>query len=316
LTGRPPAPADNPVTPAKVALGRRLFFDPILSADRTVACASCHDPARGFAGAEAVAVGVGGRTGRRHAPSLLNVAYGASFFWDGRAASLEEQALLPIQDPLEMGSSPAEAVRRLRADPGYVAQFRDAFADEVTAPNLARALASFERTLLAGDSRVDRFRASEFAALTEDERQGLWLFESRGGCWRCHGGSTFSDGRFHNTGVGWRAESADRGRAEVTGHDRDLGGFKTPSLRDVARTAPYMHDGSLATLDEVVRYYSRGGNPNPHLDPTIKPLHLSDQDVRHLVAFLRALTSELGGGRGATDPCAPSPFCTPGGSAP
>src|SRR5262245_8047063 len=188
LAARPAAPPDNPLTPAKAALGRRLFFDPVLSGDRTVSCASCHVPGHGFAGTEAVAVGVQGRKGRRNAPSLLNVAYGTSFFWDGRAASLEEQALLPIRDPLELNSSPEEVVRRLRADPSYVAQFREAFgADgEVTAGNLARAVVSFERSLVSGDSPVDRFRASDFAALTSDARQGLWLFESRGGCWRCH----------------------------------------------------------------------------------------------------------------------------------
>jgi cytochrome c peroxidase len=287
LASRPSAPADIPLTPDKVALGKRLFSDPILSADRTLSCASCHLPDRGFAGPDALAIGVRGQKNRRNAPTLLNIAYSPVFFWDGRSATLEEQALLPIADPREMASSPDEAVDRLRADVSYVAQFRAAFGETVTKENLARALASFERTLLSGDNAVDRFRAGQVTDLSEDAKQGLWLFEGRGGCWKCHSGSTMSDGRFHNTGVGWGG--GDLGRFEVTQRDSDRGAFKTPILRDVAHTAPYMHDGSLATLEDVVRYYGRGGNPNPHLDRDLKPIEFSDADVRHLVAFLKAL---------------------------
>ncbi|HEX4588519.1 MAG TPA: cytochrome c peroxidase [Gemmataceae bacterium] len=287
FTARPADPADNPLTAAKARLGRRLFFDPILSGDRTVACASCHDPNHGFAGTNAVAVGARGQMGRRNAPSLLNVGYNASFFWDGRAASLEEQALMPIADPTEMASTPAEAVRRLRAEPSYVEQFGAALGGDVTAGNLAKALAAFERTLLAGDSPVDRFRRGEVAGLSADARQGLWLFESRGGCWRCHSDHNLTDGKFHNTGVGG---GADLGRYAVTRREADHAAFKTPTLRNVAKTRPYMHDGSMASLEEVVRYYSRGGNANPNLDAAVKPLNLSEDDVRHLVAFLEALT--------------------------
>ena len=292
FSARPVAPADNQLSPAKVRLGRRLFFDPILSRDRSVACASCHVPDHGFAGLAAAAVGIRGQKGHRNAPTLLNVGYNSVFFWDGRAASLEEQALLPISDPREMDSTVDETIRRLRADPSYSEQFRAAFAGDITAQNLARALASFERTLLAGDNAVDRFRNGEVAALSADARQGLWLFESRGGCWRCHAENNFTDGRFHNTGVSWGTEPPDLGRYAVTRQDRDRGAFKTPTLRNVARTGPYMHDGSLGTLEDVVRYYSRGGNPNPHLDSALKPLNLSDADVRHLVAFLESLTGK------------------------
>jgi cytochrome c peroxidase len=219
----------------------------------------------------------------------LNVAFGSSFFWDGRAATLEEQALLPIADARELGSSVEEVVTRLRADAGYAAAFKEAFgAEGVTGRNLGRALASFERTLLAGDSAVDRFRAGNSSTLNASQRHGMWLFESRGRCWRCHSGDALSDGRFHNTGVGWGG--ADLGRFAVTKRDADRGAFKTPALRGVARTAPYMHDGSLKSLEEVVRYYSRGGNRNPHLDSDIKPLNLSEQEVKDLVAFLEALT--------------------------
>jgi cytochrome c peroxidase len=288
LVSRPPAPGEYALTPEKVALGRRLFSDPILSGDRTVACATCHVPDRGFSGPDALAVGVRGQKNRRNAPTLLNIAYSPAFFWDGRAATLEEQALQPIADPREMASNPDEAVARLRADPSYVAQFQKAFGDAVTTQNLARALASFERTLLSGDSAVDRFRHGQVADLTDDAKQGLWLFEGRGGCWKCHSGNTLSDGRFHNTGVGWGA--GDLGRFEVTWRDSDRGAFKTPTLRDVARTAPYMHDGSVATLEEVVRYYGKGGNRNSYLDKDLKPVDFSDADIRHLVAFLNALT--------------------------
>jgi cytochrome c peroxidase len=286
-----PVPADNPLTPAKVQLGRRLFFDPILSVDRKVACASCHDPARGFAGAEPRAIGVGRRHGRRNAPSLLNRAYGTSFFWDGRSHSLEDQTLKPLLNASELGNPSHESVvERLQADPKYRVGFAAAFPDGVTAANLARAIASFERTILVGDSRVDRFHAGQVDLLNESERQGLWLFTSRGQCWRCHSGPNLSDEAFHNTGVSWAKEPIDLGRFEVTGMDADKGRFKTPTLRDIAKTGPYMHDGSIATLREVVEFYSRGGVHNPYLDSVMRPLNLTSQEVTYLVDFLRALS--------------------------
>jgi cytochrome c peroxidase len=237
LPAERPVPKDNPLTEAKVRLGRRLFFDPILSGDGRISCASCHRPDHGFAGTERRAVGAGGRVGTRNAPSLLNRAFGSAFFWDGRAASLEEQALHPIESPLEMGSSVPDALKRLGTHKEYPAAFRAAFGDGVSAANLARALASFERVLLAGDSRVDRFRAGQFGSLNDSERQGLWLFESRGGCWRCHSGQNFTDEAYHNTGVGWGGAPADLGRHAVTRQEADRGRFKTPSLRGVARTS-------------------------------------------------------------------------------
>jgi cytochrome c peroxidase len=269
-----PASKDNPVTAARVALGRKLFFDPILSADRTVACASCHHPDHGFASVDARPRGVGGRTGNRRAPSLLNRAYGTAFFWDGRAATLEEQALKPIESPDEMASSVPEAIRRLKADAGYKDQFAAAFDDGVTADNLAKAIACFERVLLRGDSPVDRFRQKgQRSAMTKAELHGLWLYESKGLCWQCHSGKNFTDEAFHNTGVTWGGD--DLGRFLVTKNDADRGKYKTPSLRGVKLTAPYMHDGSLKTLEEVVEFYNKGGGANPHLDPAMKPLNLS-----------------------------------------
>jgi cytochrome c peroxidase len=281
-------PANNPLTPARVALGRKLFFDPILSRDNTIACATCHQPEHGFASADARARGIGGRTGERRAPTLLNRAYGAAFFWDGRTSTLEEQALEPIENPLEMGSSVPDALARLKADADYARRFAAAFDDGVTASNLARALASFERVLVRGDSPVDRFRVrSDHDALNAAERHGLWLYESKGQCWKCHGGANFTDESFHNTGVGWGG--ADLGRHRATKKDEDRGRFKTPTLRGVSLRPPYMHDGSIPTLEAVVDFYNRGGVHNPHLDPALKPLNLSDDERRALAAFLKVL---------------------------
>ena len=276
----------------RVALGRRLFFDPVLSRDRSVACASCHDPAHGFADTRPVSVGINQARGLRNAPSLFNVAMGRSFFWDGRAGSLEEQVRFPIENSRELGSKLHEVVTRLKADPGYSGAFGRAFADGVTAGNLARSIADFERTLLLGNSKVDRFRGGDAEALNDAQRQGLWLFESRGHCWQCHSGPNFTDERFHNTGVAARRAVGDPGRMAVTKRAADRGRFKTPTLRGVARTAPYMHDGSVKTLREVVEFYNRGGVKGPGLDPLIRPLKLDQAEVGFLVEFLKALSGE------------------------
>jgi cytochrome c peroxidase len=288
--GTRPVPKDSPLTAARVQLGRKLFYDPILSADRTVACASCHQPEHGFSSADAVPRGIRGQILTRRAPSLFNRAYGTAFFWDARAVSLEEQALQPIENPLEMGSSVAAAVERLRASPMYTAQFTAAFDDGVTSANLAKAIASFERVLVRGDSPVDRFRRKgEHDALTPEQRSGLWLYESKGRCWRCHVGSNFTDEALHNTGVNWGKEPSDLGRFAVTKKEEDRGKFKTPTLRGVGLAKSFMHDGSLRTLQEVVEFYNRGGTANPHLDPAIAPLNLSQDEVKSLVSFLKSL---------------------------
>jgi len=228
----------------------------------------------------------------RNAPSLWNRAYGTAFFWDGREASLEGQALRPIENSSEMGGSVDDAVERLRAHKEYSSLFQAAFDDGVTAPNLAKSLASFERVLLSGNSRADRFRSGEVRALSDNERHGLWLYESRGGCWRCHSGPNFTDENFHNTGVSWNQQPIDIGRFTVSKKDSDRGRFKTPTLRNVAVTAPYMHDGSLANLDDVVDFYNRGGGKNPYLDGSIAPLGLTAEEKKDLVAFLKALSGE------------------------
>lgn len=285
-----PLPKDSPLTQERVALGRRLFFDPILSADNTVACASCHQPSHGFAGTEARPRGIRGQRAARRAPSLLNRAYGTAFFWDGRESTLEGQALRPIEDPAEMGSTIAAALDRLRANPAYKAQFEAAFSDGVTAANLSRALASFERVLLRGDSVIDRFRRKgDTQAVTAQQRQGLWLYESKGRCWRCHSGANFTDEAYHNTGVSWGKEPIDLGRYSVTKKAEDRGRFKTPTLRGVSLSGPYMHDGSLTSLEDVIEFYNRGGGANPNRDPTLAPLDLSKDEVGSLVAFLKAL---------------------------
>lgn len=298
LASAPPAPADNGRTLERVRLGRKLFFDPALSADGTVSCASCHDPAHGFASVSPRAVGIKGKVGPRNAPSLLNVAFGDSFFWDGRAATLEAQALEPIVNPLEMGSQLSDVVARLAADEHYPAAFQAAYGEPVTAQNIGRALAAFQRVLLSGGSRVDRFQEGDLTALNESERIGLWLFESRAQCWRCHRGQRYTDGKFRNTGVASLQAEPDAGRMSFTRDEADRHRFKTPGLRGVSRTAPYMHDGSLATLRDVVDYYNRGGGEAPGLDPALRPLKLSEAEIDHLVDFLNALDGEEFGNDG------------------
>jgi len=285
------APVDRR-TKRRIRLGRRLFFDPLLSKDRSLACASCHDPAHGFSDPRPVSIGIGGARGTRNAPSLFNVALGRTFFWDGRAASLEEQAKGPIENPRELGTRLVDVVARLKASPDYTAAFAESFADGVTADNLAKAIASFERVLLLGNSRVDRFRGGEATALTSAQRQGLWIFESRGRCWRCHSGGNFTDERFHNTGVGADRPDPDPGRMAVTKRLADRGRFKTPTLRGVARTAPYMHDGRTKTLRAVAEFYNKGGVGNARLDPIIGPLGLSEKELGFLVEFLKALDGQ------------------------
>jgi cytochrome c peroxidase len=275
----------------EIALGRKLFFDPLLSLDRTVACASCHEPERGFAGAERFSLGVGGQRTLRNAPTLFNRGLGARHMWDGRLASLEEQALVPIDDPREMGLGVEAALARLNASSEYGPRFEAVYGGPADARTLARAIAAFTGRLYLGDSPVDRFRIdNDFAALSSEERSGLWLYESRGACWRCHSGPNFSDEAFHNTGVGAQDGVAEEGRFAITRELSDRGRFKTPTLRGVALTAPYMHDGSLATLEDVVQFYREGGRANADLAPEIAPIAMSDQDAKNLAAFLRALS--------------------------
>ena len=276
--------------PEVAALGRQLFFDPILSVDRKTSCGSCHQPNHGFASPEKLPAGSLGKRALRHAPSLLNRAYGKTFSWDGKTDSLEVQVLLPIENPNEMALPLADALSRLAGDQNHARRFKELFGRAPQKADLARALTSYVQTLLTGNSVIDRFHAGQDVDLEVAEKAGMWIFESKGGCWKCHSGANFTDEGFHNTGIGVREGKALPGRGGVTGKDADWGGFKTPTLRGLPRTAPYMHDGSLATLEEVVEFYRRGGNKNPGLDPKLKPLDLSDQEAGFLVAFLRALS--------------------------
>jgi cytochrome c peroxidase len=264
-----PTPEDNPLTAEKMELGRRLFSDRRLSRDSSIACSSCHDPERAFSDGRPIAVGISGRQGRRNAPALINRGYGRLFFWDGRVSTLEEQVLKPIQDPNEMDLTLPEATART----GFPAE------------EISRALASYVRSILSGDSPFDRFINGDRGALSPEQQAGLQLFRGKANCVACHVGPNFSDERLHNTGVAWRdGQFADPGAGQ--------GNFKTPTLREIARTAPYMHDGSIAILEDVIEYYDRGGNRNPALDPEIRPLHFSSVEKRNLIAFLRCLNGQ------------------------
>jgi len=294
-----PTPEANPLTPEKIALGRKLFFDRRLSRDRTVACATCHDPRRAFTDGQAVSVGVFGRRGTRNVPTLLNRAYGSAYFWDGRASTLEAQVLQPIQLRNEMDMTFGEILLRLRSEASYGRLFRQAFSREANQEDLARALASYLRTILAGNTPVDRYLSGEREALREPARRGLALFRGKANCAACHLGPNFTDERFHNTGVAWRdGEWLDPGRFAVTGKEADRGAFKTPTLREIALTAPYMHDGSMVTLEDVIEFYDRGGNRNPYLDPEIRPLRLTAEEKQALLAFLRSLCGSIREGNG------------------
>jgi cytochrome c peroxidase len=265
-----PVPEENPLTAEKIDLGRRLFHDRRLSRDGSIACASCHDPERAFTDGRPVAIGVFGRLGRRSAPAIINRAYGRVFFWDGRARTLEQQVLQPIEDRNEMDMPVADAARRV----------------DLQVSELSRALASYVRSILSGNSAYDRYISGERTALDPDQRAGLALFRGKTNCTACHVGPTFSDERLHNTGIAWRGDRL----IDVGGGS---GAFKTPTLREIARTAPYMHDGSLATLEDVIEFYDDGGRANPALDAEIRPLRLTAGEKQHLLAFLSALSGEI-----------------------
>jgi cytochrome c peroxidase len=297
-----PIPRDNPVTSAGIALGRRLFYDPRLSRDNSVACASCHNPLLGFSDGRRHSAGIGGKIGKRNAPTVLNAAYLATQFWDGRASNLEEQAASPIANPIEMDGGHEVCATKLDAVPEYKTAFQEAFGPgPATLSKVTSALASFERTLISGNSPFDRYEfGGDKTALSPAAIRGLAIFRDpkRGNCATCHSigekYALFTDGKFHNIGVGVNGEGelTDLGRYDETKKESDKGAFKTPTLRNVAKTAPYMHDGGLKTLKEVVDFYAGGGNSNPHLDKEIKEIKLSGQERADLVAFLESLTGE------------------------
>lgn len=284
-------PADNPLTVAKVELGKKLYFDPRLSVDGTVSCATCHNPTFGFSNGVQFSPGHKGQLGDRNSPTVINRLYSTVQFWDGRAASLEEQALGPIQNPVEMANTLEGMIANLDKIPGYKAEFKKAFGtEEITPDRVAKAIASFERTLLSANSPFDRFQEGETNAIPESAKRGFMVFMGKGACNECHPAPLFTDEQFHNIGVGMDRENPDLGRFKVTNQEKDKGAFKTPTLRDITETYPYLHDGSANTLREVVELYDRGGTPNPWLDAEIKPLKLTGQEEADLVQFLKTLT--------------------------
>lgn len=290
LAPLPPGPPSNPTTPEKVALGRALFFDPILSRDRTVSCASCHDPARAFSAPQAVSPGVGRRLGKRNASTLINVGDRRALTWAGASPNLEVQAMIPLQDHAELDMTPDLLRERLTADPVYAAQFRATFGEAPTVQRLVQALAAFQRTLTSRGSPVDRYQAGDAAALSAAQVRGLDLFFDKAECFHCHTGRDFTDGLAHNNAM--QVFNPDLGLADRTEQESDVGRFVTPTLRNVALTGPYLHDGSRATLREMLETYNDGGEPNPNADPLIHPLGLTDAELDDLEAFLHALTDE------------------------
>jgi len=286
-------PDDNPLTIEKIKLGRKLFFDERLSVDGTVSCATCHNPLLGFADGRSVAVGIEGLEGPRSTPAIINRLFSEGQFWDGRAQTLEDQVLGPIENPIEMNNPLENVVKTLNADESIRNDFQKVFGTDVTVEGLQKAIASFERILLSGESSFDKYMAGDKNALSESARKGFLIFKSeKVNCITCHKGTNFSDELFHNSGVGMDLENPDLGRFVETKNDTDHGRFKTPTLRDIARTSPYMHNGSLRSLREVVDFYDQGGIKNDNLSIHIKPLNLTEEEKENLVEFMRSLTGE------------------------
>ena len=288
-----PMPFDNILTDKKAALGHELFFDPLLSADKKVSCATCHRPEFAFAEPVAISKGIAGRKGKRNAPTILNSAYSVSLFWDGRSESLEEQAMQPILNHAEMGFEDQTAFLA-QLKPKYNDKFQEVFGKDISLKNIARAIANYERTLLSGDSNFDRFEAGKRDAISEAAQRGRTLFFGKAKCGSCHIPPLFTDFKFHNLGIGWQGKNkGDLGRFEITTKQEDIGAFRTPTLRDISRTAPYMHDGSISSLRQVIQLYNSGGNPNPALDRTIQLLDLSEKEIDDLLAFLQTLDGRI-----------------------
>lgn len=282
----------------KVRLGRWLYFDKRLSADNTISCATCHEPASGFSQKTPVATGIKGQKGGRKSPSFINAVYAfyPEQFWDGRAKSLEEQAKGPIQNPIEMGNTHEVCSSTIGKIAGYKPYFKEAFGDEnVTIDRIAEAIAHYERTRISGNSAWDKWKAAKQQPPNPELKLGEELFFGKAKCTACHVGNAFTDSRFHNIGVGYDEKTQtfkDEGRGKISGKKEETGAFKTPGLRDTALHAPYMHDGSMATLEEVVEHYDKGGTPNPYLDPKMEKLNLTAEEKKALVTFMNALTGE------------------------
>lgn len=275
-------------SPEAAALGKRLFQDRVLSQDHSISCQDCHRPELAFTDGKRTALGIQGHVGPRNTPSIVNRALGKTQFWDGRAASLVEQALGPIAAPGEMNLAPAEAAARLKNDSSYRTAFLEAFGADPAPALIARALAAYQSTVFSIDAPFDRYLAGDDQALSPLAQHGMKLFGGKARCSECHSGPNFTDELFHCLGL-----PGDAGRSGVAGHEKSVGEFKTPSLREVALTAPYMHDGSVATLAEMVEVYDRGGTPHANLSPKMTKLGLSSDEKRAIVAFMEALSGRV-----------------------
>lgn len=276
------------VVDRRVELGKKLFFDPILSRDRKVSCASCHKAEHGFADDKPVSIGIDGQKGDRNTPTVFNASNLKLLFWDGRAKGLEDQALGPIQNPKEMGETIENVLKKLNNHPFYSKEFKEAFgASPITPFHLANAIATFERTLISKDSDYDRYIQGKKGALSEGAMRGWNLFYGKAMCFECHKGNDFTDGDFHNIGL---PITDDVGRGKISQDAQDVRKFKTPTLREVANTAPYFHSGQFETLEQVITFYNAGGGEDTYKDPLKKPLNLNEQEQKDLIAFLKSLS--------------------------
>ena len=296
-----PVPEDNPMTVEKIALGKALYFDKRLSKDGTISCATCHDPKTAWTEREATSTGIGGQVGGTNSPTVINAAYAKAQFWDGRAASLEEQALGRVDNPIEMGHDLDVLVKELDKIPEYKTGFQNVFGTAslaaggtaVTKEGIGKAIAAFERTVLSGNSPYDKYMAGRKDALTAAQKRGLELFNDH--CATCHAPPLMSNYRYYNAGIGMDKKKPDEGRKAVTGRDRDLGKFRVPTLREVASTGPYFHDGSVETLEKAVDLMANGGKGSKKVSVMLKALReeeISKQDRKDLVEFLKALSGD------------------------
>lgn len=284
-------PTDNLRHAAKIELGKQLFFDGRLSRNNQVSCAYCHIPGSGFSDPHPTSLGVDDLLGGRQAPTVLNAAFSPLLFWDGRARSLEEQTLGPIQNPIEMAETLDHLVSKLRTVKGYRQQFRNVFGTEISSQGIAKAIAAFARTLISTNSAFDQYSLGNKQGMYHAAIRGMALFKDKARCILCHNGPNFTDNQFHNLGVPQAGPmKVDLGRYNVTGQERDKGAFKTPTLRSILETAPYMHDGIFLSLEEVIEFLDKGGGANPNLSPLMKPLGLTQEEKADLLAFLEALT--------------------------
>ncbi len=290
-------PEDNPMTPEKIELGRLLYFDKRVSRDGTISCATCHDPKMAWTEHRATSAGITGEdghplVGNRNSPTIINAAYAPNQFWDGRAATLEEQAVGPVGNSIEMGSSMDNVVLSFNEIAGYKERFQKVFGTDVTEEGFAKAIAAFERTILSGNSPYDKFKAGDEGALNDAQKRGMAAFDEH--CATCHAPPIFSNFQFYNAGVGADLPEPDKGRMDVTGNERDMGRMRVPALREVADTHPYFHNGSVETLEEAVAFMAKGGQDNPNISAMMRVLsgQVSEEEQADLVEFLKALSGE------------------------